>query len=371
MPDGYIVAAYVWPAYHDEPRWGPFYLGTEGEWEIIRHASQKGDPDLEINKPLWGYESDSDPAVMAKKIDAAVSHGISAFIFDWYWYDNAPFLEESLDKGFLAAGNCSRMSFYLMWANHNASSLWDLRRSHDPGEVIWPGGADRATFDTVVDRVIEKYMTHPSYLKIGGCPVFMVYELGTLIDGLGGLNETRAALDSFREKVRAAGFPGLHFQTVVWNLPASPSGVPGDDQPTVADTLERLRVDSLTSYQWVHTEGPPDTYEAWGTKAIAHWEAWTQENSIPYFPHVSVGWNTNPRFVAKLPLITERSPKAFANFLKEAKAFTEKHNLRPRLITVNAWNEWSEGSYLEPDERFGMGYLEAVKSVFMVESAPE
>lgn len=367
-PDsGYTVAAYVWPAYHDEPRWRPFFYGNEGEWEIIRHASQKGDPGLEINKPLWGYESDSDPVVMAKKIDAAVSHGVNTFIFDWYWYDNAPFLEESLDKGFLQAENCSQMSFYLMWANHDASTLWDIRRSHEPSVVVWPGRADRATFDTVVDRVIEKYMRHPSYLKIDGKPVFMVYELGTLIDGLGGLNEARAALDSFRARVKAAGFPGLHLQTVIWNLLASPSGVPGDDQPTAAETLDYLRIDSLTSYQWVHRHGPPDTYEDWGKKAVARWDAWTEEFSIPYFPHVSIGWNTNPRFAAKLPLITERSPQLFAEFLKQAKDFTDKHSLRPRLITVNAWNEWSEGSYLEPDERFGMGYLEAVKSVFGAE----
>jgi len=360
-PD-YTVAAYVWPAYHDEPRWRPFFSGSEGEWEIIRNASQKGDPDLEINKPLWDNESDSDPVVMAKKIDAAVSHGVNTFIFDWYWYDNAPFLEDSLDNGFLGAENCSMMNFYLMWANHDASTLWDLRRSHNPGEVIWPGGADRTTFDNVVDRVIEKYMTHPSYLKIDGCPVFVVYELVTLIDGLGGLQETRDALDSFQAKAKSAGFPGLHLQAVLWNLPAISSGAPGNDQPTAAQTLDYLGIDSLTSYQWVHTQGPPDTYEEWGKKAVARWEHWAEEFSVPYFPHVSIGWNTNTRFAAKLPIISERSPELFAGFLKQAKDFTDKHGLR--LITVNAWNEWSEGSYPEPDERFGMGYLEAVKSVF-------
>jgi hypothetical protein len=364
LSSDYVVAAYVWPAYHDEPRWRPFFSGTEGEWEIIRNASKKGDPDLEINKPLWGYESDADPIAMAKKIDAAVSHGVNAFIFDWYWYDNAPFLEDSLNKGFLQAENCSTMNFYLMWANHNASTLWDIRRSDDLGQVIWPGAVDRATFDTVVDRVIDKYMKHPSYLKIDGCPVFMIYELGTLIDGLGGINATRDALDSFRKKVKAAGFPNLHVQTVLWSMLASPTGVPGDETPTAVETVKLVGIDSLTSYQWVHTQAPPDTYESWGRNAVARWQTWSAEYPVPYYPHVSIGWNTNPRFMAKLPVISERSPKMFAEFLQQAKDFVDSNHLNPRLITVNSWNEWSEGSCLEPDERFGMGYLEAVKAVF-------
>jgi hypothetical protein len=360
----YIVAAYVWPAYHDEPRWRPFFSGTEGEWEIIRNAGKKGDPDLEVNKPLWGYESDADPVAMAKRIDAAVSHGVNTFIFDWYWYENAPFLEDCLNKGFLDAENCSSMNFYLMWANHNASTLWDIKRSEDPCQIIWPGAVDRETFDNVADRVIEKYMSHPSYLKIDGCPVFMIYELGTLIDGLGGISETRNALDSFRFKVKAAGFPDLHLQTVIWSILASPIGVPGDDSPTASETVKLLGINSLTSYQWVHTQSPPDTYENWGRNAISRWQAWTEEYTIPYYPHVSIGWNTNPRFASKLSIISERSPKLFADFLQQAKDFTDSCDLRPRLITVNSWNEWSEGSCLEPDERFGMEYLEAVKSVF-------
>lgn len=69
-------------------------------------------------------------------MDAVVSHGINVFIFDWYWYENQPFLENSLNDGFLKARNNSKIQFYLMWANHNASTLWDLERSHQY-ETIW------------------------------------------------------------------------------------------------------------------------------------------------------------------------------------------------------------------------------------------
>ncbi len=69
--------------------------------------------------PLWGYEDESDPAVMARKIAAAADHGIAAFLFDWYWYDDGPFLGRALDEGFLRAPNVDRLKFAFMWANHD------------------------------------------------------------------------------------------------------------------------------------------------------------------------------------------------------------------------------------------------------------
>jgi len=223
-PSGeYKVAAYYWPAYHDEPRWRPFFRGTEGEWEIIRNAKPKFEGHYQPHVPLWGFEDESDPNVMEKKIETAASHGVNILIFDWYWYEGQPFLEKCIDEGFFKARNNDKINFYLMWANHDATTLWDLERSHKR-EIIWDGKVDRANFDKVVDRVIERYMKHPSYYKIDGKPVFSIYELGTLIEGLGGEEKTKEALDSFRDKVKKAGFPGLHLQAIMFKVPADKSG---------------------------------------------------------------------------------------------------------------------------------------------------
>ena len=108
------------------------------------------------------------------------------------------------------------MKFYLMWANHDATYGWDKRNSHIP-EVIWLGSQPREEFDRVCDRVIEKYFSQPNYYKINGCPVFMIYDVCNLIRGLGGIPETRQALEDFRSKVAAAGFPGLHLQLTIWS----------------------------------------------------------------------------------------------------------------------------------------------------------
>jgi len=363
MPHTFDLAAYYWPAYHDEPRWRRFMPAGQGEWQTVRQAAPKFPGHRQPRVPLWGYRDEADPAVMAQKIDAAVSHGVNVFIFDWYWYGNQPFLEDALDLGFLGATNHEQMRFYIMWANHDATTLWDLEQSHAP-RVIWPGAADRASFEAATQRLIERYFGHPAYYKIDGRPVLSIYELGTLIHGLGGLAATRDAMDGLRARVRQAGFPGLHLQAILWdNIPATLGMVPGDRTPTQADTIQALAIDSLTNYQWCHYVRPTGDYQAWGEAAVAAWDPWAAEFAVPFFPHVSIGWDTNPRFKALQPdLITGDTPERFAAFLQRALAFVEARQLSPRLITLNSWNEWSESSYLEPDSANGFAYLEAVKA---------
>lgn len=83
---------------------------------------------------------------------------------------------------------------------------------------------------------------------------------------------------------------------------------------------------------------------------------------------MSVGWDTNPRYPAGTvtETVTNATPAKFAVALERARAWTDAHTRPgvPKLITVNSWNEWTEGSYLEPDETFGFGYLDAVRKTF-------
>ena len=56
---------------------------------------------------------------MEKKIDVAADYGVTAFLFDWYWYNGKPFIERPLNDAFLKASNRQRLKFALMWANHD------------------------------------------------------------------------------------------------------------------------------------------------------------------------------------------------------------------------------------------------------------
>jgi hypothetical protein len=87
---------------------------------------------------------------------------------------------------------------------------------------------------------------------------------------------------------------------------------------------------------------------------------------IPYYPHVSVGWDNNPRFEMQVGgIVKNNTPQNFEKALRDAKAYVDAHPQQAPLITINSWNEWTETSYLQPCTMFGYGYLEAVKSVFV------
>jgi hypothetical protein len=362
----YDVAAYVWPAYQPDARFkdiGVFKDG-KGEWESIYNAKPKFPGDKQPEVPLWGYTNEADPEVMEKKIDAASSHGVNVFIYDWYWYDGKPFLENGLDNGFLKAKNRNKMKFYLMWANHNHTSYLD-NTTDDKSKIYWYGGVDRPTFNTIVAHIIKDYFSQPNYYKINGEPVISIYELATFIKGMGGVKQAKDALDYFTQKTKEAGFPGLHLQGVLWGaIPSNLSGVPGDTTATQNNTVLTLGFKSLTNYQWIHYVSP-DRYDKWGDKAIKSWVTFSKDFTVPYFPHVSISWDNNPRFPKALQgRVTNANPADFKRFLLLAKAYVDSHPDQPKLITINAWNEWAEGSYLEPDKEHGYGYLDAVKEVF-------
>lgn len=363
MNPRYDVAAYIWPAYHDDPRARLFFPRGMGEWERVMDVREG---DVQARRPLWGYVNEADPRVMEMQINEAADHGVNTFIYDWYWYDGRPFLEDALNEGYLKARNNHRVKFYLMWANHDATTLWDIRNSHDP-RTVWEAALDREEFERVGARLLEKYLGDSRYYRIDGKPVFAIYDLPTLIRGMGGVNEARSALDWFRARAVSAGLDGLHLQAVLRGelQQVDVTGLPGDGASVQNQVVEMLGFDSATHYQWCHIVHPHGDYKPYGDQAVAEWTRVDREFEIPYFPHVSVGWDSNARFMtSKDSVVTGNTPEQFENFLRQARDFADGHPDQPRLITVNSWNEWTESSYLQPDADNGYGYLEAVQRVF-------
>ena len=362
----YDIAAFLYPAYaSDDPRLRPFWPMGIGEWETVMTMQKRNPGHYWDRKPLWGYINEADPSVMSMEIEQATKHGVNVFIFDWYWYDDKPFLERVLNEGFLKARNNEKMKFYLMWANHTQTGYLDPNEP-DKSKVFWKGEVDFDIFDRFTDHVIKDYFMRPNYYKIDGMPVFAIYELSTFINGLGGMEEAKKALDHFRNKCVKAGLKGVHLQAILWHaLPSTLSGVPGDKSDTQENTVKYLGFNSLTNYQWVHFVSMNQDYASWGEKAVSKYKEFSESFSIPYFPHVSIDWDNNPRFPGgPQPAVSNVTPQKFEKFLYKAKEFIDKHPNQTPLVTINAWNEWGEGSYLEPDTEYKYGFLKAVKKVF-------
>ncbi len=363
----YDVAAFVWPSYHPDDRAKIFWPDGIGEWQTVASNTPKYEGHEQPRFPLWGYINEADPYVAEMEINAAADHGVNVFIFDWYWYDGMPFLEGHLNEGYLGARNNDRVKFYLMWANHNVNQTWDKRNAGLPNEtLIWRGGVDRDEFEIICHRVIEKYFSHPSYYTVDEKPSFMIYDLNTLIQGLGGVEETKDALDWFRDETIKAGFPGLDLQLTLRKGGAGVTGVDGDQLGTQKEVINQLEFNSVTHYQYVHFIDIDRDYLEIQEDVEKEWQSLDQEFNIPYYPHVSVGWDNNPRFEMFRPgVVKNNTPENFQKAMEAAKAFVDAHPDQAPLITVNSWNEWTETSYLQPCTMYGYGYLEAIKTVFL------
>lgn len=369
----YDIAAFVWPSYTgDEARTRIFWPEGYGEWQTVKAMTDKGYKGCRWpRKPLWGYVNEADSRVMEMQIACAKEYGVNTFIYDWYWYDDRPFLENCLNDGFLKARNNGDMQFYLMWANHNATHLWDKRNGHDLDTVIWRGAVTPEIFKKICKRTIETYFTRDNYYKIDGCPVYMVFDPDNLIRTFGSTEGLRGGLELFREMTVKAGFPGLHLQFVRWarsHFRWLPESDPNKDVTPEA-LYEYLGVDSVTNYNWGGSVNLDGAFSALSDEYFGKVEAFMGTHKTPFYPNLTIGWDNNVRFNYFMPgVVTDNTPEAFKAACARAKAITDKAlaegALRAPLITVNSWNEWTETSYLEPDDLYGYGYLEAIRDVF-------
>ncbi len=373
---GYDIAAYYFPNYHnDDNRNEARYGKGWSEWELVKNAVPRFEGQHQPKIPLWGYTNESDPKVTEMKINTANQYGIDVFIYDWYYYNDGPFLEKGLEKGFLKADNRDKMKFALMWANHDWVDLFP----RDPGisnpPQFYGGAVTPDTFDKMTDYIIAKYFSQPNYWMIDGSPYFSIYELFKFVQGMGGKEQARAALNTFRQKVKKAGFKDLHLNAVVWGVQI----LPGETElKNPSELLEYLSFNSTTSYVWVHHAGlenfPETEYTDVQDKYFEFADRYVKTVNQPYYPNVTVGWDATPRCSQKvkfgnmgypcMAVLKNNTPENFRKALQLTKSWTDNHLKSNKIITVNSWNEWTEGSYLEPEREFGYGYLEAIKAVF-------
>jgi hypothetical protein len=371
------VLAYYFPDWHADPRNAAWFGEGWDEWELLRSARPRFEGHRQPRVPQLGYRDEADPVQAAVDIELAHRHGIDGFLVDYYWYDDGPYLSRALDEGLLGAANSELVDFALMWANHE---LVDIFPHGDPTDDsprrLRDGVIDRAAFERMADHVIEHYFSRPNYLRIDGKPWFSIYEVASLIAGMGGLDEAADALRWFERRVMAAGYPGLHLDGVIWGFGVLPTSV---TLHAPEEIVERLGFDSATSYVWVHHadldafEFPRGDIGQLRDSAFAEYDRYAAELPVPFHPNVTVGWDSSPRTRQDIAYargrypftpVWDQSPEQFEEALRQAADFTDRHPTPHPIITINAWNEWTEGSALLPDADHGTAYLEAVKRVF-------
>jgi len=86
-----------------------------------------------------------------------------------------------------------------------------------------------------------------------------------------------------------------------------------------------------------------------------------REAGLPTFPGAFVDWDNTARYVKRARIFRGATPERFEHWFRQLVAATSARPAPEQTIFINAWNEWAESAYLEPDEKYGLAYLEAVK----------
>lgn len=290
--------------------------------------------------PLLGYYREGSPEAADWHIKWALEHGVSFFAFDFYTKNGSQMLEAALDDGFLKSRFIKQFKFCLNWCNHYPASEMTAESMERFG-----------------DLVIQKYLTHPSYLRIDNKPVLMILAGGGYVQNLG-RDGAKAVFDRFEQRCKDAGLPGVYLVFC--------EGENGGERGIKDSMAAGTKAFCLYNYPYYGTEftGPGKYGTAPYSDLVKNgeeiWNHWGKITERSLWPTVMPGWDRRPWTKNNDLIRMGSTPELFGAALERAKKYVNRN----RIVMIEAWNEWGEGSVLEPSVEHGFAYLDQVRRVF-------
>lgn len=285
--------------------------------------------------------------VQKAQIELARQYGIYGFCFYYYWFNGKRLLERPLDQ--LLANPELDFPFCLCWANENWTRRWDgLTKDVLIGQNYSP------EWDLRFIKSIEGALRDKRYIRIHGKPLLIVYNAGNL-------PSPRKVTSRWREYCRQHGMGELY-------LAATQTFHVSDPRPLGFDAAIELpphqaAVREITEQvELLNSEfaGQVFDYRNLVERRISR----KKNPSFERFLGVMTGWDNDPRRPGRGVIYAHSTPIAYAKWLEDVCRRTlMQTDGEKRLVFINAWNEWAEGAYLEPDRKYGRAYLKATKSV--------
>ena len=355
------TAAYVYTGWHPIPERDRAFHEGFTEWELVRSCAPRFDGHAQPRVPALGEYDDRDPGALGRRVLLARDHGIDAFVFGVFWCRGKRVFEAGLDEGFLGGPAGRDAPFACMWANRMPRRVLPVRRADAP--VLDPARqvpSDVEDFVRFVAMLAERYFSRPNYVTVQQRSYLSIFDSTFFVQELG-VRGAKAAVDAARAWLRQNGHRDLHLAAIEPN----------------AETLPQVReigFDSVTHYVFLPDWKGPFTqdYRRYAELRAGQWRSFSERSGLPYMPSVATGWDASPRgadFGDKRPdkypwspVVTGEHPAHFEAALRRARAFRSPVACDDPLVLVASLNEWSEGHYLEPDDRFGYGWLEAVRA---------
>ena len=276
------------------------------------------------------------------QIEMAKEYGIAGFCYHYYWFSGKRILNEPLDD--MLADPVSDMPFCLSWANENWTRRWDAAEH----EILI---AQKYLPDDDINFIkdIVHFLRDPRYISLDGALFLIVYRPQHLPDA-------RKTLNIWRDYCASVGLPKLHLCAAMthgnWDFKqyGFDSGMEFPPHNVQCPTVNDL-ADFYAPFKGHLVE----------YKAVADFyldKAYSQERSG--FRTVFPSWDNTPRRGHRGFVVLNGTPANYQHWLARAVALTKRDFPdEERFVFINAWNEWAEGCHLEPDRKYGRGFLEA------------
>lgn len=341
--------AFYLPQFHPIPEndlwWGAGFT----EWRNVGKAHPNFVGHYQPRRPAeLGYYDLRMPEAMEAQAALAQRYGVSGFCYYYYWFAGKRLLERPIEQ-MLASGRPA-LPFCLCWANENWTRRWDGENDN-----ILVGQKHSPEDDLAVIADLARYFRSPAYIRIDGRPLLLVYRVRLFPD-------FRATVQRWRDWCRSNGIGEIYVATVeafdqvgnietpeYWGCDAGVEFPPhgfGDLRKPSAQLLNP------------RYEGMTDDYVE-----LVHRYLKRPLPGYKRFRGVMAGWDNTPRRQNNSLVFENATPGAFQAWLEIALQQTrEQAHGEERIVFINAWNEWAEGAYLEPDMRFGHTWLEAVRN---------
>lgn len=317
-------------------------------------------PRIPLNK---NYYRQDDPAIIESQIKLASNYGISGFDFYHYWFDGELILDKPVE---LFSTIESKMQFCLTWANESWTKQWDgsseyiIQQKHLTDRSIWLKHIEYLT----------KLFKHSNYLKIENKPVFKIYR-PELIKNLEDL------ISYYNNYLKNhSGFDGIYWVTTIsYDYSNKSSIIKYFDnsmifQPRYLFNEHFFKRSGVVKKIEMILRNFPENFQKYFNlvnflvkkgKTIEYMEFIDkQKELISTFPNclhsITIDWDNTPRYNERFTGLKNVNILHFKELLNYV-----RDNYKQEILFINAWNEWAESAYLEPDELHGYQKLEVIK----------
>lgn len=343
-----LIAFYL-PQFHPFPEndewWGKGFT----EWTNVGKAKPNYEGHNHPHCPIHlGYYDLRIPEIQEEQARLAKEYGVYGFSYYFYWFDGKTLMESPL-KAMLSNKNID-MPFCLTWANENWSRRWDGQEN----DVLIAQNHSRDDSLSFIKHLIP-YFEDSRYIRIDNKPVLIIYRASIIPE----INETA---DLWREELVKHGFSGLYL------ICAQTFGIKSPE-PFGFDAAVEFPPHTVVSTdvrQDVKLTNPEFTGYVFSYDQVVNNAVKNHEPEYKLFRAAMLSWDNTARKQNASHIFHGFSLLKYKQWLSSIclnSLNNGKYGADEKIVFVNAWNEWAEGTHLEPDRAYGYAYLETTRSV--------